>query len=347
MNDDRRRKTGPDPKADDPKGKTRPDSRSGPKGRVEFGEKTHPGPKGPREESRPTTKRIETWPLEKLKPHQRQDANFHPLPAPELDALADDMRRNGQNTPVEVTPDGRVVDGHQRLRAAERLGWDEVQVLVRYDLAGDEFAIERRMIEANLHRRQLDALDRVRLARRMLEIEERREPGGLSRYDEQDLRDRIGEMLGMSGRNVQRYLNILNAPMEVQRAHSQGRLSMKLAERVARLGEADREEIAAEIAAGGDPVEVVVAHLPEAAPAEVDPDREYELLLAAGTRADGALDGREEEVRGGMDLDQENVMWTRVMALIKRLIARNKALKKQRAATMREVHDFLQGNGRS
>ncbi len=70
-------------------------------------------------------------------------------------------------------------------------------------------------------------------------------------------------------------------------------------------------------------------------------------MLAAGTRADGALDGREGEVRGGMDLDQENEMWKRVMALIKRLIARNKALKTQRAATMREVYDFLQGNGRS
>ena len=81
---------------------------------------------------------------------------------------------------------------------------------------------------------------------------------------------------------------------------------MKLAEKVARLGEAEREEIAAEIAAGGDPAEVVAAHLPEAAPAEVDPDKEYELLLAAGTRAVAALDGRVGEVRGGMDLDQEN-----------------------------------------
>jgi len=347
MNDNRRRKTGPDPKADDPRGKTRPDSRSGPKGKVEFGEKTRPGPKGPREEVRPTPKRVETWPLERLKRHPRQDDNFHPLPAQELEALADDMRRNGQNTPIEVTTDGRPIDGHQRKRAAEMLGWDEVRVLVRYDLEGDEFAIERRMIEANLHRRQLDALDRVRLARRMLEIEQRREPGGLSQYAEQDLRDRIGEALGMSGRNVQRYLNILNAPMEVQRAHSEGRLSMKLAEKVARLGDAARGEIAAEIAAGGDPAEVVAAHLPEAAPAEVDPDREYEVILAAGTRAFEALDGRVGEVRGGMDLDQENKILERVMLLVKALIVRNKALKTQRAETLRDLGDLHRGLGRS
>jgi len=345
MTDNRRRKTGPDPKADDPKGKTRPGSKSGPKGRVEFGEKTHPGPKGPRQESSPTTKRIETWPLEKLKRHQRQDDNFHPLPAPELDALADDMRRNGQSTPIEVTPDGRPIDGHQRKRAAEMLGWDEVMVMVRYDLAGDEFAIERRMIEANLHRRQLDPLDRVRLARRMLEIGQRREPGGLSQYAEQDLRDRVGEALGMSGRNVQRYLNILNAPMEVQRAHSEGRLSMKLAEKVARLGEVEREQIAAAIRAGGDPAEVVAAHLPESAPAEIDPDKEHELFLAAGTRAVAALDGRVEEVRGGMDLDQEIEMWKQIIALIQGIIARHKLRKRERAEVLRTLGDL--GAGRS
>ncbi len=347
MNDDRRRKTGPDPKSDDLRGKTRPDSRSGPKGKNEFSEKTHPGPKGPREEVRPTAKRIETWPLEKLKRHQRQDDNFHPLPAPELEALADDMRRNGQNTPIEVTPDGRVIDGHQRLRAAERLGWDEVQVLVRHDLVADEFAIERRMIEANLHRRQLDPLDRVRLARRMLEIEQRREPGGLSQYAEQDLRDRIGAALGMSGRNVQRYLNILNAPMEVQRAHSEGRLSMKLAEKVARLGEAEREQIAAATRAGGDPAEVVAAHLPESAPAEIDPDREHELFLAAGTRAVAALDGRVEEVRGGMDLDREIESLKNARTLISSLIAGLKVRKKQRAEVLRTFGDLGTCLGRS
>ncbi len=78
-----------------------------------------------------------------------QDLNFHPLSDRESEALADDTERNGQRTPIEVTPDERTIDGHQRERAAQKLNWDEVQVLVRYDLAGDEAAIERRMIEAN------------------------------------------------------------------------------------------------------------------------------------------------------------------------------------------------------
>ncbi len=283
--------------------------------------------------------RVEVRSISDLTRHPRQDANFHPLSDDELARLADDMKQSGQRTPIEVTPDGRIIDGHQRLRAARKLGWATVTVVVRYDLVGDEAAIERRMIEANLNRRQLDVLDRVRLARRMLEIDEKKRPGGLSQCDEQDLRDRVGEALGMSGRNAQRYLNILIAPMEVQRAHSEGKLSMRLAEKVARLEEAAQEEIAGEIRAGGDPAAVVAARLPKAAPAEVDPDREHDVLLAAATRALAALDGREDEVRGGMDLDSEIETLERLTSLIKTLIARHRRRKKERAEVMRGIGD--------
>jgi len=285
--------------------------------------------------------RVEEWSISDLTMHPRQDGNFHPLSDEEMARLTDDMKRTGQRTPIEVTPDGRVIDGHQRWRAAQKLGWATVTVVVRHDLAGDEAAIERRMIEANLNRRQLDILDRVRLARRMLEIDEKKRPGGLSQCDEQDLRDRVGEALGMSGRNVQRYLNILIAPMEVQRAHSGGKLSMKLAEKVARLGEAEREQIASEIAAGGDPAEVVAVHLPEGAPSEVDPDKGYDRLLKAATRALAALDGREDEVRGGMDLNSEIETLKRLTSLVKALIARHRRRKKERAEVMRGIGELF------
>jgi hypothetical protein len=203
------------------------------------------------------------------------------------------------------------------------------------------------MIEANLNRRQLDVLDRVRLARRMLEIRGKKGPGGLSQLDEQDLRDRVGVALGMSGRNVQRYLNILDAPMSVQRAFSGGKVSMKLAEKVARLEEASQAEIAAQIVAGGDPARVVAAHLPAAAPVEVDPDREYGLFLAAATRAVGALDGRVDAVRGGLDLDEEIATLAKARGLIGRLIGRHKALKRRRDETFREFAEWSLGRDQS
>lgn len=299
---------------------------------------------GPSPAGRPGPGKVETRLLSELRWNPRQDDNFHPLSDDDLARLAEDMKLNGQLSPIEITTDGRIIDGHQRWRAAEKLGWDKVRVLVRHDLAGDEAAIERRMIGANLIRRQLDVLDRVRLARRMLEIKEKRRPGALSQCDEQDLRDRVGEMLGMSGRHVQRFLNILNAPMAIQRAYSEKRLSMKLAEKVARLEGAAQEEIAGEIASGGDPARVVAVHLPEAAPAEVVPDREHDVLLAAATRALAALDGREDEVRGGMDLDSEIETLERLTSLAKTLIARHRRRKKDRAEVIRRIGDPFNKN---
>ena len=57
-----------------------------------------------------------------------------PVPA-EIEALARDMDENGLRDPVEVLPDGTLVTGHQRVRAAGLLGWEEIDVVVRHDLA--------------------------------------------------------------------------------------------------------------------------------------------------------------------------------------------------------------------
>lgn len=280
---------------------------------------------------------IEKRKLADLVWNSRQDENFHPLSDTDLARLADDMQLNGQREPIEIVPDGRIIDGHQRFRAAQRNGRADVLVRVRHDLAGDEGAIERRMIEANLTRRQLDGLDRVRLARRLEEIGRGVKPGGLDQGAQQDLRDRVGEALGMSGRNVQRYLNVLGAPMAVQRAYSSGALSLKLAEKVARLKGPAQVEIAGAIAAGGNPTEVVSMHLPAATPAENDPDREYEVFLKSAAQAVGALDDRAERVRGGPDLDREIEVLERAGALLVRLIDRLDFVRENRA---QECEDY-------
>jgi hypothetical protein len=36
---------------------------------------------------------------------------------------------------VEILPDGVIISGHLRVRAAEPLGWTEIDVMVRTDLA--------------------------------------------------------------------------------------------------------------------------------------------------------------------------------------------------------------------
>src|SRR4051794_20976613 len=93
-------------------------------------------------------KSIETWPVERLRPYERQAANFRDVSPAELKRLMDVMS-TGKYDPIEVTPDGRILDGHQRHRAAIALDWEVVKVQVRHDLADDEVAIEVRHLQAN------------------------------------------------------------------------------------------------------------------------------------------------------------------------------------------------------
>lgn len=79
---------------------------------------------------------MQKWKLNRLNDHPKQALNFDDVPDKELAALAADMKRRGQRDPVEILPDGTVIAGHQRVRAAERLGWKEIDVIVRTDLAG-------------------------------------------------------------------------------------------------------------------------------------------------------------------------------------------------------------------
>src|SRR5436309_15808008 len=95
-------------------------------------------------------------PLGQLKPHPRNKELYQPRTRSQLEELAQDMAKNGLTEPIEVLPDGTIISGHGRVDAAKLLGWKTVRCWVRRDLeeAGPE-AVEARLIETNLHRRQL------------------------------------------------------------------------------------------------------------------------------------------------------------------------------------------------
>lgn len=59
----------------------------------------------------------ETRPLSDLSPHPQQHALYSPLPPDALAALAADIDRSGLRHAVEITHDGTVIDGHQRVQA--------------------------------------------------------------------------------------------------------------------------------------------------------------------------------------------------------------------------------------
>jgi ParB family chromosome partitioning protein len=205
------------------------------------------------------------WPIADLRPHPRQGIYFPAASEAEVEELVADMRANGQLTPIEILPDNTIIAGHKRIEAARRLGWNKVRVWVREDLANDPVAVERRLIEDNLHRRQLGPIAVARCYRQLKLLEQRYQRGRLSAQEQGDLRDRIGDRLGKSGRTLDRLLRIIeHTPQEVQDAVELGKLPMALALQVASLRNDQRNELAQAIRADGNVKTVVTRYLKQA-----------------------------------------------------------------------------------
>lgn len=191
------------------------------------------------------------WPLSKLRAHARQATLFGDLAEAELKVLMEDMEANGLRHPVEILPDGTIVAGHQRVRAAESLGWKTIDVVIRKDLddQGDK-AVEAYFINDNLLRRQLSPLGRARCVQRLMELAENVKPGGLGDGKREELKAKIADQLGISSRTVSRYLLILQAPKQVQEAFDRNDLSLVAAGRVALLSPREQRQVAQHLRKG-------------------------------------------------------------------------------------------------
>ena len=88
--------------------------------------------------------------------HPYADA-FPMLPDDDLDALADDIARNGQRHPIILSPDGALIDGRNRLEACRRAG-----VEPRFSVHdGDPVAL---IVSENMQRRDLTQAQKAHLA---------------------------------------------------------------------------------------------------------------------------------------------------------------------------------------
>ena len=237
-------------------------------------------------------KKVTNRKISSLRPHPKQ-AIFPDLPPDELNRLTESMKR-GLDEPVEILPDGTIISGHQRVKAAKRLGWKEIRCWVRHDLAeqGDE-AVERRLIEANFHRRQLGPLDKARCFRRLLELErdKPRHNGELKG----DLRDYFAKQFGYSGRNLERWVKLLDAPLEIQRAVTERKLKLEMGVDVAGLPKQTQEEIARAIGKGVEPKQAVAEYVAtEVSP--LAPDTAYNRFYRALEQALKVMGSRAKDV---------------------------------------------------
>jgi ParB family chromosome partitioning protein len=249
--------------------------------------------------------------LAELKPHPRQQEVFADLPDEQLEELAVDMKLNGQLVPIEVLPGGTIICGHQRVRAARKLGWDSVRAIIREDLAElGKAAVFDRLVSDNLNRRQLDQLGQARCYQKLKENASKLPRKARSAYAGMDLRDRLAKQFNMSGRSLDRWLRVLSTPVEIQRAVSAGSLSLASAGRVAGADQAIAEMIGTEIRLGKDPEEAVADNLPKKSGKQLN-DRKAVMTFIRHLRADVPdLEGRVNQLnlRGPLKPDQIDLL---------------------------------------
>jgi len=186
------------------------------------------------------------WPLDKLKPNAKQ-SSFSPPTDIEIKQLADDIKRNGLLTPIEILSDGTIICGHSRLLAAKKLQKTEVLCVVRRDLedAGPA-AIEERLLDDNLNRRQLSNIDIARAYKRLVELRpSRKNTNGTGEF-----RDQTAQRLRMSGRNLDRLLKLAEAPGEIQAVLAERKLPQGHVDRFMDLPQSEREKILKQIRSG-------------------------------------------------------------------------------------------------
>jgi ParB-like chromosome segregation protein Spo0J len=74
----------------------------------------------------PATAQIETWPLGRLIPYERNPRKNDSA----VERMCGSIRESGFKIPCLVRSSGEVVDGHLRLKAAKKLGIAEVPVIL-------------------------------------------------------------------------------------------------------------------------------------------------------------------------------------------------------------------------
>ena len=148
----------------------------------------------------------------------------------DTESLAESLREHGLLQPVVVRQAGdryQLVAGERRLRAARQAGWSEVPVLV---IEADDRRMAELAIVENLHRRDLNALEKAASFHRYLE-----------QY--QCTQEELASRLKLDRSTIANLIRLLELPGEVQQAVRQGQITPGHARALLPLGD-EREQIA-------------------------------------------------------------------------------------------------------
>lgn len=198
---------------------------------------------------------VEVRSIYTLLPHPKQEHYFPAEAAADLDSLAANILANGLLEKIEITPENVIVSGHRRLAALVRLElagnaqFEDVEVLVRYDLAAQgEDAVEHRLVEANLDRRHLTPIEFARTSKALLE----RCSDGKTKMNR--LLESIARKFGVSRITLERSWSLLDLPIELQRIVDRKELSRQLGQQLLDFATPDEIEELRQVAVEGGSV---------------------------------------------------------------------------------------------
>ena len=180
------------------------------------------------------TEQVVLIPLEQLKPFEN-----HPFKVRDDDELMqntiDSIMAGGVINPILVRPteDGKfeVVSGHRRFRASELAGKADIKAIVR-EMDDDTAVIT--MVDSNLQREQISPMERAQAYKMKLEALKHQgkrvdlEGHSTSRQvvGKLETADKVGEISGDSGRQVQRYIRLTELRPELQQMVDEGTISL-------------------------------------------------------------------------------------------------------------------------
>lgn len=193
----------------------------------------------------------------------------------DLAGLAETIREHGILQPLGVTREGdacRVVYGNRRREAAIVVGLDRVPCLM-IEAVNDEEVVLRQMLE-NLQRLDLNDLDKAQAFARLLEDTTGK---GLPQAEALDV---MARTLGLSARQIHRYLRLLQLGPRTQTLIAQGDLGVTHGQHLADLKPYARQEAVAQLAveqslSAGELARLVAALQRNA---NIEPGRALEML---------------------------------------------------------------------
>jgi ParB family chromosome partitioning protein len=200
----------------------------------------------------------------------------------ELSELEASLRASGLIQPITVrrAPNGRgyeLIAGERRLRAAQRIGWEEIPALVKE--IDDQLAATLALVE-NLQRSDLNPIEEAEGYQRIMQE--------FSLTQQQ-----VAEVVGKDRSTVANALRVLNLPAAVRRMLQEGQITLGHARALLGLGTELRiVDVAREIVSHGLTVRDV-----EKRARDVTPERRRQSDAGKGGRTDGASGSRDPQAR--------------------------------------------------